>query len=424
VTGAAVAVISRDRSGPLRCPTFRRFFAALSISNVGTFAQSIAFSVVVLTLAAGAANGALFLGIVAACRSVPVILLFPLAGSIVDRYDARRVLVLAHTVFAAQSLVMCVLVALHRIDLPAAVALAMVAGAASIFEAPARNTWVAELVDADRLVSANGYQSLAVSVPMLVGPLVGSWSIVRFGTSAAFAVNVVATSVLIVTIARSGASAARAPRPARPVLSLAGVRAVLRDSREVRLLLLASAIAALCLRPVDYILPSLAAALSRLDPVLIGVTESALGLGYVVGSVVLARMRLGSRRYRTLAALAVGYAALVAGVGAARGVPAFLALVLLFGAALSLFSGYLLSLLQNAVRPEIRGSAMSFAALFAMGLPPGGALVLGWTVRLDGSGAALGADAALAAALLVALGAAAWYRAPGRSEFFHRRTIR
>jgi MFS family permease len=406
------------------CPTFRRFVTALSISNVGTFSQSVAFNVVVLTLAAGAANGALFLGIVAACRSVPVILLFPLAGSIVDRYDARRVLMLAHTVFAAQSLVMCVLVALHRIGLPAAVALAMVAGVASIFEAPARNTWVAELVAADRLVSANGYQSLAVSVPMLVGPLIGSWAIVRFGTPAAFAVNVLATAVLIVTIARSGGAAAeRAAGPVRPVLSLAGVRAVLRDSREVRLLLIASAIAAVCLRPVDYILPSLAASLSRLDPVLIGVTESALGLGYVFGSFGLARMRLGSGRYRTLAALALGYAALVAGVGAARGVPAFLALVLLFGAALSLFSGYLLSLLQDAVRPQIRGSAMSFAALFAMGLPPGGALVLGWGVRLNGSAAALGASSALAAVLLVALGAAALYGVPGRSEFFHRLRI-
>src|SRR5664280_283260 len=99
----------RPRSGDWRSRTFaslilssnyRRFVAGQAISLVGTWMQMIAQAWLVLQLTGSATA----LGVVAAIQTLPVLLLSPYAGVLVDRRDKRHVLLMTQTALALLAL--------------------------------------------------------------------------------------------------------------------------------------------------------------------------------------------------------------------------------------------------------------------------------------------------------------------------------
>src|SRR4051812_17646891 len=83
-----------DASGPrhpraFQSRNFRLFFSGQSVSLVGTWITRIATSWLVYRLT----GSALLLGVVGFCGQIPTLLLAPIAGVLVDRWDRHRILV-------------------------------------------------------------------------------------------------------------------------------------------------------------------------------------------------------------------------------------------------------------------------------------------------------------------------------------------
>ena len=71
---------------------FRLFYAGQAISLIGTWIQQIALSwLVYRTTGSG-----FLLGLVTFCSQIPMLLFLPLAGLFSDRYDRRKVMVVAY----------------------------------------------------------------------------------------------------------------------------------------------------------------------------------------------------------------------------------------------------------------------------------------------------------------------------------------
>jgi MFS family permease len=71
---------------------FRLFYAGQAISLLGTWIQQIALSwLVYRTTGSG-----LLLGLVAFCSQIPLLLFTPFAGLLSDRFDRRRIMIVAH----------------------------------------------------------------------------------------------------------------------------------------------------------------------------------------------------------------------------------------------------------------------------------------------------------------------------------------
>lgn len=89
----------------LRHRNFRLFFSGQSVSLIGTWITRIATSWLVYRLT----HSALLLGLVGFCGQIPTLVLAPMAGVLVDRWDRHRILVWTQVLSAVQSLALAVL---------------------------------------------------------------------------------------------------------------------------------------------------------------------------------------------------------------------------------------------------------------------------------------------------------------------------
>jgi len=210
-------------------PAFRRLWAAGLISDTGDWLLFIALPLVVFQLT----GSALGTSIAFLLELVPAVVLAPLAARLVGRFDRRWIMV---TVNVGQALALLPLLWVHEAgDLPTAYAVIFVHAALSTLFEPAKNTLLPDLVDTERLVSANALIGLNQNLGRLIGGPLGGVLLAAGDLGlivAVDAITYVVSAVLIATLPpvaaadRSGeanpAAAEEADR--RPVGLLAALR--------------------------------------------------------------------------------------------------------------------------------------------------------------------------------------------------------
>ena len=128
--------------------------------------QRVAQDWLVLQLTGGSGSA---LGITTGLQFLPVLLLSPYAGVIADRFPKRRLLQVTQAVMAGASLVLGLITVLGVVEVWHVYLLAFVFGIGSAFDAPARQSFVSELVDQDDVPNAVGHNSAAFNLARILG---------------------------------------------------------------------------------------------------------------------------------------------------------------------------------------------------------------------------------------------------------------
>ncbi|MEV5068666.1 MFS transporter [Microbacterium sp. LMI12-1-1.1] len=178
-------------------PAFRRLWAAGLISDTGDWLLFIALPLVVFQLT----GSALGTSIAFLLELVPAVVLAPLAARLIGRFDRRWIMV---AVNIGQALALLPLLWVNEVaDLPLAYAVIFVHASLSTLFEPAKNTLLPDLVDTERLVSANALIGLNQNLGRLIGgPLggillaVGDLGLIV----AADAITYIVSAVLIATL--------------------------------------------------------------------------------------------------------------------------------------------------------------------------------------------------------------------------------
>lgn len=157
---------------------YRIYAIGALASNIGTWLQNTAQAWLVLQLTGSGAA----LGFVVALQLLPSLLFSPLAGLLADRVDKRRLLGWMQVAMATPSAALGLLAILGVAEPWHAYVLAFVFGAARAFEAPARQAFVSEMVDADRLANAVALNSASFNSGRLIGPGVAGLLIAALGS--------------------------------------------------------------------------------------------------------------------------------------------------------------------------------------------------------------------------------------------------
>ena len=161
----------------LHNPNYRRYAAGGVVSNTGTWMQRVAQDWMVLQLTGSGAA----IGLTTGLQFLPFLLLSPVAGLVADRIPKRRLLQLTNIGMAAPALVLGLLAVTGLAQSWHVYVLALVLGVASAFDAPARQSFVSELVDGDDLTNAVGLNSASFNAARLVGPAVAGVLIAALG---------------------------------------------------------------------------------------------------------------------------------------------------------------------------------------------------------------------------------------------------
>ncbi len=196
------------RLGVLRQREFRLMFLAQGVSVLGDRMVSVALAFAVLGLGGSASA----VGLVLACRMLPMIACLVAGGVVADRVSRRSVMVVADVVrLGSQGLMAALLIggAAHVWTLAA---LSGVTGAATGFFNPASTGLLPAVVAAEDLQEANGLRSTGMAAGEIVGPAVAGVLVAGVGAGWAIAVDAgtFAASALLLGALRLPPAVARA----------------------------------------------------------------------------------------------------------------------------------------------------------------------------------------------------------------------
>lgn len=169
-----------DLRALLRNRSFLAIWTASAVSGLGDKIAIIALYLLVYRLAGRAVD----LGVLAAVQIIPAVLLGPLAGLALDRYDRRRVMIVCELASAVVAAALPFARSLGQVY-----ALAALLSVGRQFVGPARLALLPSVVPAARLGQANALAMLTQNVVLLIGPALGGALVAWRGTSAAFWVD-------------------------------------------------------------------------------------------------------------------------------------------------------------------------------------------------------------------------------------------
>jgi MFS family permease len=364
----------------LRQWNYRMFFFGQLVSVIGTWMQTVAQSFLVLELTHSGTQ----LGLAIAARFLPVFLFGPLGGVFADRLDKQRVLYITQTLQGLLAAVFAILIAAGDIRMWIVYLLAVALGFVNVFDNPARQSFISEMVPPEDLANAVTLNSVAVNLARVFGAALGGVIAAAIGLSLCFACNAISFVAVLISLV---AMHRNELRPARRIARQRGqVRqglAYVRASPELLIPLLLIALVGTLAWEFQVSLPLMANQVFHGGAGTYGVMASIMGAGAVVGGLVsAARAR---PRARTLCVAAIGWGVAILAAALAPNLPLELVSMLFVGYGSITFNSFAKTTLQLAARPDMRGRVMALWALAWLGSTPIGGPIVGWVGQEAGA---------------------------------------
>jgi MFS family permease len=331
---------------------YRRLWTARTVSQCGDVVQFTTLALLVVRLTG---SGVGLSGVVLA-EIAPVLLLAPVAGSLVDRLPRVAVMVAADLA----RLLLATVLAIWHSDVAVVYAVAFGLSAGSVFFNPAAGSLLPVLVEDDELVAANsGIWSAAVLAQIVLAPVAGLVA-TSAGFGWAFALN--AASFGLSALLLRGLRSAEAPRPVVTAgiwqQSSEALHVLGRDSL-LRALAIAQALAALSAGATSALLVLLASKRLHASGSGYGLMLAAIGIGAFLGPLLISRLSSHAQRPRIVFA-AFGLRGLVDLLLASlTALPAALGALVFYGLGTSTGNVTFSSLIQSHVPQRLRGRVFS-----------------------------------------------------------------
>ena len=377
---------------------YRLWALGALVSNVGTWMQRTAQDWLVLTELTH--HSATALGTVMALQFGPATLLVPFTGYAADRFDRRRLLLATQSTMALLALGLGLLTLLGWVKLWHVYVFALAQGCTTAFDAPARQTFVSELVPETRISNAVALNSSSFSAARMVGPAVAGLLIGSVGSGWVFLLNAASFVAVIGSLLLLRVNELYRREPiAQTNRGLAQGVSYVWHRQELRAVMAM----VLLMATFGFNLPIFIATMSvrafGRGPSEYGLLSSLLAAGALIGAL------LSARRSRPRGALlVVGAASFGTGLALASIMPSFLLFGLTLtgvGIAAQTFTTTANGTVQLATEPHMRGRVMAIFLAIQIGTTLVGAPLVGLVADHYGPRWAMGVGAL--AGLLAAL---------------------
>jgi MFS family permease len=382
---------------------YRIWFAGALVSNVGTWMQRTAQDWIVLTQLTD--YNATAVGIVMALQFGPQLVLMPWSGLIADRFDRRKLLMLTQTLMGLLGLGLGIITVTGVVELWHVYLFALALGVVAAIDAPARQTFVSELVPDDSLSNAVALNSASFNGARLIGPAVAGVLTVAVGAGWVFLINAVTFgfTVLAMMLLRTKDLRVQPRAPRERGQLVAGFRYVWKRPDIIAVLITVFLVGTFGFNFAIFT-STMATVEFGMGASEFGMLSSIMAVGSVAGAL------LSARRSRPRMRLVVGGAFFF---GLTCTIAALMPNYITFAISLAFVGLTSLTLMttanayvQTTTEPAMRGRVMAlYMAIFAGGTPLGAPLV-GWVADQFGPRWAIGVAAA--AGLIAAAAVMFW----------------
>jgi MFS family permease len=374
----SVRAAVRQTFSSLRTRNYRLYFTAQLISVSGTWMQTVAQAWLVLHLSGSSVD----LGLVVGLQFLPMLLLGPFGGLVADRVNKRNLLYATQSAGGLLALVLGVLVVTHAVELWQVYLLATLLGLVNVFDNPARQTFVMEMVGREDLPNAVSLNTVVMNASRVVGPAIGGVVIVLFGLGICFFVNAASYVAVLIGLAMMRS------RELHPTEHVSRAKGQIREgfryvwrTPSLRNTLLAIAIIGIFAYNFTVTLAVLAKVTFHGGAGAYSLLTSCMGFGAVMGGLLAAHRARPTPRL--LQVLALVFGGLLAAVALAPTLLTASILIVFMGAASIGFIATANATLQLSADPTMRGRVMALYAMAFLGTTPIGAPLVGaiaqWT---------------------------------------------
>ncbi len=336
--------------------------------------QTVAQSFLVLDLTH---NSGTQLGLTTAVRFLPMLAFGPLGGLFADRRNKQRVLLVTQTAAGLLAGAFAILIATGSIRLWIVYLLALLLGFVNVFDNPARQSFISEMVSAPDLPNAVTLNSVAMNMARVFGAALGGVIAAAIGLALCFGCNALSfAAVLISLLAMRKSELFPARRVARKKGQVRQGLRYVRSTPELLIPLVMIAVVGTLAWEFQVTLPLMASKVFHGGAAAYGVMASVMGAGAVVGGLISAARPRPRARALCLAAVGWGIAILAAAVAPNMAIE--LAAMVFVGYGSITFNSLAKTTLQLAARPEMRGRVMALWGLAWLGSTPIGGPIVGW----------------------------------------------
>jgi MFS family permease len=375
---------------------FRRLWLGAFCGSVAQWMQQIAIGWLALTMTDSAA----FVGIVTFSGGVPFLIVAPLGGSLIDRSDRRRLMLICQALAALLATIVALVVIAGRAQPAHLVAASFLNGSLQALLNPTQQSIVPALVARDDLTNAVGLMSAGQNLTRILGPSLAGAAIGWLGVGEAFVLQAVALVIAFVLVL----GVVLPPRdPARVGAGgvFDGIRAIAARP-DLRALFLHATLPTFLTFPYLGFLNVYARDILHIGAAGLGVLMAVSGAGAVTGALLTAIRGWGVGAGKVLIWTTLAYGAVLAVAVLSGSLPVMLPLLFCGSMTASFFMSGNNALVQHRIDDAIRGRVMG-AYLLTLGLMPLGALPMGLLAGRVGVPWAIAGLAALSTLLVGAL---------------------
>jgi MFS family permease len=347
----------------------------MTVSLAGTRIHEVASGWFMWQLTGSAA----WVGALALAEMVPRLLLWPVAGVVVDQVDRQKLAIISQAATGVTALLLFILTATGLIGVYGLLAFSFLFGMNGSLWQPIRLAITPQLVPREALASAVGLSSIVANTARIVGPMIAGPVILYGSVKLAFALNALSyiATVIAFSFMKLPPEDVRLDRLKVTAKDLSfGILTVIRDP-AVRILLTFIAIFAIFVRPATELLPVFAEAVFHAGPTGLSYLIAALGTGSLISALV-ASGRQGNSLIPLMAVAGTIGALMTGAFALAPGIHIGLLCIALVGFGTTLANITAQILLQLSLTNAIRGRVLSIYGMLFTSAPGLGALATGW----------------------------------------------
>ncbi len=309
--------------------------------------------------------------------ALPLTIVSLIAGALADRIPRRRMVIFSQGGNTVMTLLVAALDLTGVVTLWHLIVIGLFNGSLMALNMPSRQAMISEVVPQHKLMNAVSLSTAAMNVTAMVGPAAAGFLILFVDTHGAFFViaGIYAFSAASISMVNAGRTPAASSGKSIAGDIKAGLAYALGD-RTLRGLMVVVFIAVIFGSAYWPLLAAWGREALDVGADGLGILNSAMGVGALAGSLILASMRNFDKRSTLMLLVCVGWGVSLAVFARTNSFAQAIPLLVIVGLFSALFMSLRMTLLQIHSTAEMRGRVVSIG-MMSWGLMPLGALPFG-----------------------------------------------
>jgi len=365
---------------------FRIYWLGQCVSLIGTWAQSIGQTWLVLSLT----GSPLLLGILGALQFLPITLFSLFAGVLIDRYPKKKIILLTQFTSMILAFTLAALVFTHTVTYEYILILALILGFSNTLDMPARQAFTIELAGKNDLMNAIALNSATFNLARIIGPAIGALIMASFGAGWCFLLNGFSFMAVIVSLLKVEVTTYVRKNLSDNNMLKEIIDGLIYIAKEPALLqtLVMVLIIGIFVFNFNILIPVFTKNILHLEASIYGLLMSALGVGSLFGALMVSVKSRSGPNMKILLRSSIIVSLTLILISFTRTYYYTAMLLVMTGIFNIWFSTTANSTLQITSKDEYRGRVMSVYSLVFAGASPIGNMFAGITTDLLGANTA------------------------------------